>query len=623
MESCEIAYSVGFGSPFEGGSSLTLERESLPVPDRAPEKFETVKGFSVDRVIEEFESLSKDAEEVQRETLEKILEENGAAEYLQRLGLAGRTDPQSFKSCVPLVTHKDLEPYIQRIIDGDASPILTGKPITSISLSSGTTQGKPKFVPFNEELVQFTMQIYRTSFAYRNSYVTFNRAYPIGNGKALQFIYGSKQFEMKGGLMATTATTNVYRSEQFKHTMKDICSQCCSPDEVIFSPDYHQSLYCHLLCGLIFAEEVQFVFSTFAHSIIHAFRTFELVWEELCHDIREGELSHRITIPSIRAAVSRLLRPNPQLADNIYSKCSRLSGWYGVIPEIWPNAKYVYGIMTGSMEPYLNKLRHYAGCLPLMSADYGASEGWIGANIDPEVPPESATFAVLPNIGYFEFIPLKKGAELQQKCESAEPIGLTEVKIGEEYEIIITTFAGLYRYKLGDVVKVAGFHNSTPKLQFVRRESLILTINIDKNTEKDLQLAIEEAGMLLADEKLEIFDFTSHVDMSTEPGHYVIFLELSGDIAKEELLSNCCNCLDLAFVDAGYVGSRKVRAIGPLELRVVHRGTFHKIMDHYLNLGSAMSQYKTPRCVNLSNSSVLQILNSNVLGSYFSTAYNC
>ncbi|CAL9198054.1 unnamed protein product, partial [Musa hybrid cultivar] len=400
--------------------------------------------FSLENVIDEFEALTKDAGRLQRATLRKILEQNAEAEYLQNLGLGGRTDPESFKVCIPLVTHSDLEPYIRRIVDGDTSPILTGKPITSISLSSGTTQGKPKYLAFNDELVHSTMQIYRTSFAFRN------KEYPVGNGKALQFIYSSKQVKTKGGLTATTATTNVYRSEQFKRTMKDIQSQCCSPDEVIFGPDFQQSLYCHLLCGLIYSDDVQIISSTFAHSIVHAFRTFEQVWEELCTDIKGGVLSSRITVPSIRAAVSKLLSPNPALADSIHSKCLRLSNWYGVIPELWPNAKYVYGIMTGSMEPYLKKLRHYAGSLPLMSADYGSSEGWIGANVNPSLPPESATFAVLPNIGYFEFIPLQKpeGQELEH-CVStihyieAEPVGLTEVEVGKEYEIVVTNFAGI------------------------------------------------------------------------------------------------------------------------------------------------------------------------------------
>lgn len=93
-----------------------------------------MEGLSGEKVIEEFEAMTKDAERVQRECLKKILEENASAVYLQDLGLNGRTDPESFKTCVPLVTHNELEPYIHRIVDGDSSPVLTGKPITTISL---------------------------------------------------------------------------------------------------------------------------------------------------------------------------------------------------------------------------------------------------------------------------------------------------------------------------------------------------------------------------------------------------------------------------------------------------------------------------------------------------------
>lgn len=582
------------------------------------------KEFDPEQVIKEFEDLTKNAKRVQTEILSKILNENCEAEYLKNCGLGGKTDPESYSSCVPLVTHKELEPLIQQIADGAPYPILTGKPITTITLSSGTTQGKRKFVPFNDELTETTMQIYRTSFAFRN------REYPIGNGKALSFIYGSKQFKTKGGLLAGTATTNVYRSEQFKKTMKAMQTPCCSPDEVIFGPDFQQSLYCHLLCGLIFRDEIQVISSTFAHSIVLSFRTFELVWEQLCSDIKTGTLSPQITCPTIRTAMAKILKPNPELAYTINEKCLGLTNWYGLIEELFPNVKYIYGIMTGSMEPYQKKLRHYAGGIPLLSADYGSSEGWIGANVNPTRTPEMATFAVLPNIGYFEFIPLKESnVASQDHAESGSelvlveprPVGLTDVEVGEEYEVVVTNFAGLYRYRLGDVVKVVGFHNSTPELQFVCRRNLMPTINIDKNTEKDLQLSVEAAAKLLASEKLEVVDFTSQVDLSSEPGHYVIFWEVSGE-ASEEVLQESCNCLDSAFVDAGYVSSRKVQAIGPLELKVLKRGTFQKILDHYVGLGSTLNQFKTPRCVGPVNQTVLQILCNNVVKSYISSAFD-
>ena len=92
------------------------------------------KKFDGKQVIEEFEGLTKDAKRVQTETLKKILKENGEAEYLKKWGLDGRIDPESYTCCVPLVTHKDLEPLIQQIADGAPHPILTGKPITTITL---------------------------------------------------------------------------------------------------------------------------------------------------------------------------------------------------------------------------------------------------------------------------------------------------------------------------------------------------------------------------------------------------------------------------------------------------------------------------------------------------------
>jgi jasmonic acid-amino synthetase len=218
--------------------------------------------------------------------------------------------------------------------------------------------------------------------------------------------------------------------------MRSMSSACCSPDEVIFGSDFSQSLYCHFLCGLLQRDQITLISSTFAHSIVHSFRTFESLWEDLEADIRSGHVSAaRVPSPAVRAAVSRLVPgPDPALADLVRKICSGLSNWYGLVPELFPNVKYIYGIMTGSMEPYLKTLRHYAGDVPLVTADYGSSEGWVGANVDPTMPPEMATYAVLPNIGYFEFIPL---------TGDATPLGLTEVKVGEEYEILVTNYAGM------------------------------------------------------------------------------------------------------------------------------------------------------------------------------------
>jgi len=250
--------------------------------------------------------------------------------------------------------------------------------------------------------------------------------------------------------MAGTATTHYFSSKEFTMKQDKTRSFTCSPQEVISSGDYKQTTYCHLLLGLYFSSKIEFISSTFVYSIVHALATFEELWKDLCNDIREGSLSLRITIPSVRQAVLKSLTPNPCLAARIRDACLELErvNWSGLILKLWPNAKYVYSIMTGSMQPYLKKLRRYAGDLPLISADYGSTESWIGVNVDPASPPENVTFAVVPTFSYFEFIPLHRSCKNGNQTSVVDdfleddPVPLSNVKIGQQYEVVLTTFTG-------------------------------------------------------------------------------------------------------------------------------------------------------------------------------------
>ncbi|KAE9593025.1 hypothetical protein Lal_00028727 [Lupinus albus] len=578
-------------------------------------------------IINWFEDVSKNAGSVQTQMLSRIMKQNFGVEYLKKwLGDYNIQEMDAcaleslFTSVVPLSTHADFEPFIQRLADGDTSPLLTQQPITTLSLSSGTTDGRQKFLPFTRHSAQTTLQIFTLSAAY------ISRVYPIREGgRILEFIYGSNRYKTKGGLTVGTATTHYYTSEEFKIKQEKTKTFTCSPDEVISGGDYNQTTYCHLLLGLFFSEQVEFITSAFVYSMVQAFHSFEEVWREICSDIRDGTLSSRIKSPKMRSAVLDIISPNSHLASKLEAACYELEvvDWFGLIPKLWPNAKYLYSIMTGSMQPYLDKVRHYANGLPLVSAGYGSTESWIGLNLDPSLPPEKVTFTVVPTFSYFEFIPLYRH---QQGCTSdaddfleEKPIPLSQIKVGQDYELVLTTFTGLYRYRLGDVVEVTGFHNGTPKLNFVCRRKLILTVNIDKNTERDLQLVVEKGSKLLRKAKAELVDFTSYADISIQPGHYVIYWEIKGEV-EDKVLDACCNEMDISFADHGYVVSRKTNSIGPLQLCIVEKGTFKKILDNFIANGAALSQFKTPRCTN--NHHILTILNTCIVKKFLSTAYS-
>lgn len=82
------------------------------------------------KALQFIEEMTQNADSVQQRVLSEILSRNADTEYLKRFHLNGTTDRNSFKSKVPVVTYEDLQPDIQRIANGDRSPIFCSHPIS-------------------------------------------------------------------------------------------------------------------------------------------------------------------------------------------------------------------------------------------------------------------------------------------------------------------------------------------------------------------------------------------------------------------------------------------------------------------------------------------------------------
>ncbi len=76
---------------------------------------------------------------------------------------------------------------------------------------------------------------------------------------------------------------------------------------------------------------------------------------------------------------------------------------------------------------------------------------------------------------FYEFIP-------ESEIASPSPTLLTcaELEEGSSYYLILTTPGGLYRYDINDVVRVAGFFNRTPLIEFVRKGRDVTNITGEK-----------------------------------------------------------------------------------------------------------------------------------------------
>ncbi|WMV48837.1 hypothetical protein MTR67_042222 [Solanum verrucosum] len=573
--------------------------------------------------LEFIEEVTTNVDEVQKRVLDEILTRNANVEYLQRHNLNGHTDRETFKKFVPVITYEDIQPDINRIANGDTSPILCSQPVSEFITSTGTSGGENKLIPTTEEEKGRRYQLYGLVMS------VVSQFFPdLEKGKGMYFLFIKSEAKTPGGLLARPIFTSVYKSSHFRSSYNHV-SQYTSPIEAILCLDSYQSMYSQMLCGLCQNREVVCVGTVFASTFIRAMRFLEDHWSLLCNDIRTGTINNKIIDPKVIEAVMKILKPDSELADFIEAECSKDS-WEGIVIRLWPNTKYVDVVVTGAMSQYIPMLDYYSNSLPLVSIAYGSSECSFGINLNPLCKPSEVTYTLIPTMGYFEFLPIHRSNEfiesisistLLNEKDEQQLVDLVDVKIGQEYELVVTTYSGLYRYRVGDVLRVAGYKNNTPQLNFIRRENVILSIDFDKTNEFDLQNAVNNAANNLMPFDARVVDYTSYADTATIPGHYVLFWELSANASATippSILQDCCLTIEESLDSIYLQGRTSDKSIGPLEIRIVETGTFDKLMDYCCTslLGASINQYKTPRCVKFAP--LVELLNSRVVSSYFS-----
>ena len=128
------------------------------------------------------------------------------------------------------------------------------------------------------------------------------------------------------------------------------------------------------------------------------------------------------------------------LLNNVLDKTEKTS-----LFDIWPNLEvYFHGGV--SFNPYLAQ---YQKILPKRDFKYyeiyNASEGFFAI----QDKNHSSELLLMLDYGiYYEFIPMEAHGTPNQRV-----IPLSEVEKGKNYAVIITTNAGLWRYKIGDTVR--------------------------------------------------------------------------------------------------------------------------------------------------------------------------
>jgi hypothetical protein len=189
---------------------------------------------------------------------------------------------------------------------------------------------------------------------------------------------------------------------------------------------------------------------------------------------------------------------------------------------------------------------------------------------------------------YFEFIP-------EDEIDSPQPtvLGAHEVQEGKTYFILPTTAYGLYRYNIYDVVRVTGFHNQTPLVEFLSKGAHFANLTGEKVSEYHVSGAMRDVLHGL-DVVLSTYSLAPCWD--DELPYYGLFVE-RGDVADREQGIRLTEALErrLAEINVEYAAKRDSRRLGPIRLELLPPGTWqHWDRQRLKKSGGTLEQYKHP-----------------------------
>ncbi len=104
-----------------------------------------VSWFNTSR-MHEIDFLKEHPEEVQQETLLKLLNSASGTEFGKKFDFKSVDSEKEFKNNIPLHSYEDIKPYIERLREGEINLLWPGE-IKWFAKSSGTTSDKSKFIP--------------------------------------------------------------------------------------------------------------------------------------------------------------------------------------------------------------------------------------------------------------------------------------------------------------------------------------------------------------------------------------------------------------------------------------------------------------------------------------------
>lgn len=393
-----------------------------------------------------------------------------------------------YQNAVPAQDYEQLRPYVERHKLGEENVLFPGKP-RMYATTSGTTK-QPKWIPLTNIYLKNVYQ--KMTHLWLYNYIRHKRK--TFAGKVVFVVSSATEGYAPDGTVYG-AVSGVLQ----KDAPELIRQLYASVPEIFEIKDYAARYY--TLMRITVEQYVTLVIMPNPSSVVEMQNTLTEHYEAICDDIEKGTISEEFDIPdNIRESLLSRIKPNPERAEELRQLKREHEE---VLPKhYWPDVQILSTWKCGNTQIYVEKFKDWfpENCF-YQELGYFATECRFGLVLD-----DTVNSVLFPHYHYYEFV-----EESEIGKPNASFLQLDELVEGKRYCPYVTTFSGLYRYNMSDLVEVGPSFWRTPTVHMVQKVNGIVSMTGEKLYEGQYIAAVREAEKQL---KMKTRFFVGFADLS-------------------------------------------------------------------------------------------------------------
>lgn len=404
-----------------------------------------------------------------------------------------------YRRFVPANDFEALRPYVERHKNGEENVLFPGKP-SMYATTSGTTS-KPKWVPMTHKYLKdvYGKMSHRWiwNFICHRPFALAGKIFPIVGKECEGYAPDGTLYGSVSGVLV----------RDLPHIIKARYTQ---PAAVMAIPDYAVRNY--VLMRMALQHWNVTLWSTANPStILELQRAVDENLDTMIDDIEKGTINEKFPVPEeIMAELRPWIKPRPRRAAKLRKLRDEHNGH--ILPKhYWPELQILSTWKCGNTSVYMEKYNDYFDFDKTCYQELGyiATECRFGFALDM-----SNESVLHPHMHFYEFV---EESELDQ--ENKHYLTVDELEVGKRYCAYVTTYSGLYRYNMNDLVEVGGLYEQCPTVHMVSKVNGIVSLTGEKLYELQYMDAVKKAEEELG-EKYKTKFFVGFADIDESRYHF-------------------------------------------------------------------------------------------------------